>query len=379
MSHAKPKNWALVLTGGGARGAYQAGVLKYIGEQIPEAHFETLVGSSAGAINVAGLASNAGNLRIGGPRVAELWSQLEMRQVFRTDVFSLSKIALQWMVSLGLGGVSGRPAAHSLVDSSPLRRLMEELYQPQVVRNALETGQLRNVVVSATEAHSGCLVSFLQTKEGKTWERSRRRAELTDIRVDHILASAAIPLLFPSVLVNNRQYVDGCMRSTTPLSPATRLGATKILSIGVRQYYMKETGNYFRAPDRPEPRPSPAQLGALVLNSLFNEALDADAEHLERLNALVGDAANAHSHGMRKVDVLVLRPSEDLGELATHFKRKTPAAVRFMLRGLGSEAARSSDILSYLLFVPEYLQELVNLGYRDAREEDSRIRAFLQG
>jgi len=375
MSHEK-KNWALVLTGGGARGAYQAGVLKYIGEEMPSARFETLVGASAGAINVAGLATAGGDLKLGAPKIAEIWSGLEMRQVFRTDVFSLAKIALQWATSLAIGGVSGRPAAHSLVDSAPLRKLLEELYQPAAVKAALENGDLRNVVVSATEVHSGSSVTFIQSLTKKTWERARRRAEMAEITVEHIMASAAIPLLFPSVLINNRQYVDGCIRSTTPLGPATRLGATKILSIGVRQYYMKETGNFFRTPGVPEPRPTPAQLGALVLNSLFNEALDADAEHLERLNSIIPEGGEVH--GMRQVDVLVLRPSEDLGELATRFRQKAPAAVRFMLRGLGSEAGRSSDILSYLLFVPEYLQALVDLGYRDAREEDARIRAFLR-
>lgn len=372
----KQKNWALVLTGGGARGAYQAGVLKYIGEEMPNAHFETLVGASAGAINVAGLATAGGNLQLGAPRIADIWAGLEMRQVFRTDVFSLAKIALQWATSLAVGGVSGRPAAHSLVDSAPLRRLLEQLYQPAAVAAALEEGRLRNVVVSATEVSSGSSVSFIQSKTPKIWERARRRAEMTDLTVEHIMASAAIPLLFPSVLLNNRQYVDGCIRSTTPLGPATRLGATKILSVGVRQYYMRETGNFFRVPHEPEPKPTPAQLGALVLNSLFNEALDADAEHLERLNSIIPEDGGVH--GMRRVEVLVLRPSEDLGELATHFRQKAPAAVRFLLRGLGSEAGRSSDILSYLLFVPEYLQALVDLGYRDAREEDARIRAFLR-
>ncbi|RZA02997.1 MAG: patatin [Proteobacteria bacterium] len=370
------KNWALVLTGGGARGAYQAGVLKYIGEHMPEAHFETLVGSSAGAINVAGLATAGGNLQLGGPRIAEIWAGLNMRQVFRTDVFSLAKIAVQWMTSLAVGGVSGRPAAHSLVDSAPLRKLLDELYQPALVAQAIEEGKLRNVVVSATEVHSGSSVTFIQSKIPKIWERARRRAEMTELTVEHIMASAAIPLLFPSVVINNRQYVDGCIRSTTPLGPATRLGATKILSIGVRQYYMREAGNFFRVPTEPEPKPTPAQLGALVLNSLFNEALDADAEHLERLNSILPETSE--SHGMRKVDVLVLRPSEDLGEIATRFRDRAPSAVRFMLRGLGSEAGRSSDILSYLLFVPEYLQALVDLGYRDAREEDGRIRAFLR-
>lgn len=371
------RNHALVLTGGGARGAYQAGVLKYIGENIPEAHFQSLIGSSSGAINVAGLASAQGVISVGGPNVAELWGRLEMHQVFRTDIFSLSKIGLQWAYSLLLGGLLGRVGANSLVDTSPLGKLLESVYLPEKVKEALESGLLRNVAVSATEVNTGCLVTFIQSLHGKSWQRARRRGVQTELNMNHVMASAAIPLLFPSVLINNRRYVDGCIRSTSPLGPALRLGAEKILAIGVRRYYMREVGNHFDSdPLEPEAKPTPAQLGALVLNSLFAEALDADVEHLERLNSLVPDQSES-SYGMRKVGVMVMRPSEDLGEIATRFRRSAPGPIRFLLRGLGSESTGSSDILSYLLFVPEYLQALVDLGYHDARAEDGRLREFL--
>jgi NTE family protein len=371
------RNRALVLTGGGARGAYQAGVLKYIGENIPGAHFETLIGSSSGAINIAGLASHGGLMKDAGPAVAELWKHLEMHQVFRTDALALSKNGLRWMFDLVLGGVLGRPLAHNLVDTKPLRDLMEKVYRPEVVKQALASGQLRNVAVSATEVYSGSLVTFIQSVEKKLWQRARRRSEATILSVDHIMASAAIPVLFPSVLVNNRQYVDGCIRSTSPLGPATRLGAEKILAIGVRRYYMRETGNLHELglPSE-EPNPSMAQLGALILNSLFAESLDADVEHLERLNAILPQQREG-SFGMRQVESLVIRPSEDLGELAKHFTKEIPPLVRFLLRGMGSERGQSSDMLSYLLFVPGYLSALVDLGYTDARAEHDRLAHFL--
>ncbi len=371
------RNRALVLTGGGARGAYQAGVLKYIAENIPGAHFETLVGSSSGAINVAGLASFGGSVKEAGPRVAELWSQLEMNEVFRTDFFSLAGIALRWFYDVTIGGFLGHPTAHYLVDTKPLRTLLERIFRPEAVREALEQGKLRTVAVSATEVYSGNLVTFLQTKSYKVWHRARRHAVSTELTVDHIMASSAIPLLFPSILVANRQYVDGCIRSTSPLGPATRLGAEKILAVGVRRYYMRETGNFHERPlSEKEPQPSAAQLGALVLNSLFAEALDADVEHLERLNSMLPEQREG-SFGMRKIDVLVIRPSEDLGELATRYQKLVPPVVRFLLRGLGSEEGNSSDILSYLLFVPEFLQKLVELGYNDARAEHDRLERFL--
>lgn len=378
MSEPSYRNRSLVLTGGGARGAYQAGVLKYIGENIPGAHFETLVGSSSGAINVAGLASGGGVLSEAGPRLAGLWGQLEMSEVFRTDLASLSRIGLKWLYSLTLGGIRGKSSAHYLVDTAPLRQLLERLYRPEAVASALASGTLRHLAISATEAHTGSLVTFVQSGAAtpRLWQRARRRAIASQIGVEHIMASAAIPMLFPSVLLGHRRYIDGAMRALTPLGPATRLGAEKIFAIGVRRYYMKETGNYFEEPSKPEPAPSPAQLGALMLNSLFAESLDADVEHLERLNAMLPEHREG-SFGMRKIEVMVLRPSEDLGEMAMHFQKKVPSMVRFLLRGLGSEQGRSSDILSYLLFVPEYLQALIDLGYHDARAEDQRLRAFL--
>jgi NTE family protein len=371
------RNRALVLTGGGARGAYQAGVLKYIAENIPGAHFETLVGSSSGAINIAGLASFGGDLAKAGPQVAQLWSQLEMNEVFRTDLLSLAGIGARWLFDLTIGGVLGHPTAHFLVDTNPLRKLLSRIYRPEAVHEAIAEGRLRTVAVSATEVYTGNLVTFMQTEHHKAWSRARRQAVKTELSVEHVMASAAIPLLFPSVLVGQRQYVDGCIRSTSPLGPATRLGAEKILAVGVRRYYMRDTGNFFGMTEgRREPQPSAAQLGALVLNSLFAEALDADVEHLERLNSMLPERHEG-SFGMRKIDVMVIRPSEDLGELATQYQKLVPPLVRFLLRGLGSEQGDSSDILSYLLFVPEFLQKLVDLGYRDAREEHNRLEKFL--
>lgn len=368
---------ALVLTGGGARGAYQAGVLKYMGEEFPQLRFQSLVGSSSGAINVAGLASAKGSLRVGGPQVASLWSQLEMNQVFRTDIFSLAKIGLQWAYTLALGGVFGRFGANYLVDTSPLRKLLKAQYSASSVEEALRSGELKNVALSATEVNTGTLVTFIQSNSAKPWQRARRRAEMARIDVDHILASAAIPVLFPSVLINNRRYVDGCIRSVNPLSPATRLGADKIFAIGVRRYYRQEMGDIDSNLERPEPHPTPAKLGALVLNSLFAEALDADVEHLERLNSILPDQRES-SFGMKKLDIFVIRPSEDLGEVATSFVNRIPPMVRILLRGLGSEGGKSSDILSYLLFVPEYLQALVDLGYQDAQKERDRIKSFFE-
>lgn len=370
-------NRALVLTGGGARGAYQAGVLRYIGEKIPNAHFDTLVGSSSGAINIAGLASFKGNVQSAGPRVAELWQTLRIKQVFRVDIFSLLRNAARWIFALTFGGVTGGFNAEALVDTRPLRKLLAGLMRTDNIAEAIESGQLQSVAVTATEVYSGYSVTFVQSKAKRLWTRTRKRSESTQLTVDHIMASAAIPMLFPSILVGNRRYVDGCIRATQPLSPATRLGAEKIMSIGVRRTSSIAGNNYGLESAKKEAAPSPATLGALILNSLFSESLDADVEHLQRLNTMIPDHQTG-SLGMRKIDVLTISPSEDLGVMAHQFHDRLPFLVRYLLRGLGSEQSESSDILSYLLFVPEYATALVELGYKDAMTADARIRDFFK-
>jgi NTE family protein len=364
---------AIVLSGGGARGAYQAGILKYIGEKFPHAHFDILVGSSSGAINVAGLASFRGKLSLAGIEVAKLWESLRITQVFRVDAFSLLKMAFRWTADLIFGGIYGRPIGNSLVDTKPLRTLLDSIMKPDQIHQALVNSELKSIAMTATEVFTGSAVTFVQSRSYQPWKRARRRSENAILSADHVMASAAIPLLFPSQLVGPRQYVDGCIRSTAPLGPAARLGARKILAIGVRKHVPVPE----EPPTRTERRPSAAKLASLILNSLFSESLDADAEHLERLNKVVQRLGDHHAEvGMKMIDILVLRPSEDLGEIASQYHRELPVLVRYLLRGLGSEQGGSGDILSYLMFVPGYTRRLIDLGYSDARAEHSRLEEF---
>ncbi len=372
---ASEKHLSVVLTGGGARGAYQGGVLKYIAENIPGAHFDTLVGSSSGAINVAGLASHKGCVFTAGPHIATLWSTLNMRQVFRTDILSLFVIGMRWMYDLIFGGFFGKPLAHALVDTRPLDKLLHEIMNFQNLDEAIDTGILKNVAISATEVYTGCIVTFVQSRSFKNWFRARKRSRPTKIRAEHIMASTSIPLLFPSVVVDNRRYLDGCIRSMSPLAPAARLGADKIFAVGVRQHYEDELpADWLKAPSEPEKKASVAQLGALVLNSLFAESLDADVDHLQRLNSVIEETGETSK--LKKIDILVIRPSIDLGALAIKFHSRLPWLIRYLLRGLGSEQGETSDILSYLLFVPEYTSALVELGYRDAKARHEEIVKF---
>ena len=239
----------------------------------------------------------------------------------------------------------------------------------------MASGKLKSVAVTATEVNTYCTVTFVESANFRGWERPHRRAEPVSLGVEHVMASSAIPFLFPSVLVKNRRYVDGCIRSTHPLGPAAKLGAKKILAIGVRRSYDARRDELMGQPKVPESRATAAQLGALILNSLFSDSLDADVAHLERLNELLPPGG---AQDMRPIDVLVIRPSQNLGSIAMAYSSELPWLVRYILRGLGSEANNSSDLLSYLSFIPLYTQRLIALGYEDAKAMHSEIQAFFQ-
>lgn len=378
---------ALVLSGGGARGAYQAGVLKYISEIHPQENFDILVGSSSGAINIAGLASYQGNLKLAGSALAELWSSLTIRQVFRVDAPSILRSGFSLLFDAIFGGVSGRPISRSLVDTTPLHRLLESSVRQKSINAAIQSGKIESLAITATEVSSRLAVTFIQSNRDVDWLRGRRVGRpVSEITVDHIMASAALPFLFPSVLIDNKRYVDGCLRLFSPLSPATKLGATKIMAIGVRQSF-RQGSEYF--PTKPEPRTNAAEIASLILNSIFFDSLESDAAHLHRINALLKTCSpsvgseNASlslpARDFRDIDILLHLPSMDLGLISNRYRTELPFLVRYLLRGLGSESASASnDFLSYLLFSPYYLRELVGLGYRDAKANGEAIAAFFQ-
>lgn len=367
---------ALVLSGGGARGAYQAGVLKYIGEVHPNAKFDILAGSSSGAINIGGIASFQGNLSRSGNALAEMWSMLTIGEVFRVDAIALARSSFSWLFDTIFGGVTGRPISRSLVDTTPLRRLLASSIDPQSISDAIQSGKIDALAITATEVSTRLAVTFIQSQVSAEWARGRRVGRKVDqMGVEHIMASAALPLLFPSVLVGNRRFVDGCIRSFSPLSPATKLGATKIMAIGVRRSFRHVQDERYLPALRPEPRSNAAELAALVLNSIFFDSLESDCAHLQRINGLL-DKCN-QSSDFRKIDILLHQPSLDLGSISNRYRGDLPFLVRYLLRGLGSESTVApNDFLSYLLFSPHYLRELVGLGYRDAQANAQAISEF---
>lgn len=368
----------VVLSGGGARGAYQAGVLRGIARQAPGLRMPILTGVSAGAINAAFLAGRPEPLPEAIERLVDLWTGLETERVLRTDVVSLAGNALRVLLRLASGGGRMAPQVRGLVDTAPLRSLLEEVIRPGEIAANLREGRLRAVAVSATSYRTGRTVTFVQAAPGAAaWDRARHRSVAGPVTADHVMASAAIPLFFPAGRVDGEWFGDGGIRLGHPLAPAQLLGADRILAISAR--YRGRGG-----PSRDggsEGYPPAAQIVGLMLNSIFLDNLDADAERLQRINRLVSRVPPERRWLLaeRPVRLLVLRPSEDMGRIAARHEARMPRPLRYLARGLGTRRVASPDLLSYLMFESEYLKELVRLGERDAERGWLRIRRFLSG
>lgn len=382
----------LLLTGGGARAAYQAGALKRIeelsrehGEQLP---FEVLVGVSAGSINVAALAANASSFDRACSVMTERWSTISTDKVFSTNLLAIGWAALRWLFDFFLGGIFRRPKpqGRSLVSTAPLEKLLGELLPEGAIAEHLESGILKAVAVSATNFTTGELTSFVQAPRNLTlWKRPKRLARYDCITARHILASTALPFFFPAVRIGDAYYGDGSIRNTAPLSPAIHLNSRRILAIGVR--YTSETDEAGPVPDEPVEYPSPVKIAGTMLNSIFLDALEDDRNQLRRINRLIERTqANGPTDGkdrvrlpFRKVECMYLGPSEDLGKLARRHQGKLPRTVRYLLGGLGAKGDGASDFNSYLLFEAEYCRELLELGYNDAVARSDELREFLFG
>jgi NTE family protein len=367
---------ALVLSGGGARGAYQVGVLQgllEIGCLHPEASSAAiLVGSSAGAINAGMLAAKADRFADGVEALAHMWSRMRADQVFRTDVVSLGTIGLRWVRDLTFGGAIGHVAAKALLDTSPLRRLLATHFSPAAIRANIARGIVRAATMSATDLYTGGGVQFVQgAPDLPSWSRAHWSVERAELRVHHLMASSAIPVFFPSVEIGSRHFADGCIRNTTPLAPAIRLGADRIVAIGVRGVGRTSTDE-----GRRRPVPTIAQVAGVLLDAVLLDAVEADVEHAGRVNSSIlrcGDGGDPES--FREVDVLWLAPSRSIGAIAGELAHRIPPIIRYLLRGLGSDEA-TTELASYLLFDAEFCQRLIELGRRDVLAAGERIAHF---
>lgn len=371
---------ALVLGGGGARSAYQAGYLRYIGKRIPDLRFSILCGTSAGAINAVHLARYQGPLSAASNDLKNLWSELTVDQVFEANTWSLGQMVARWGMKLLSGGSTLAPTTRGLVDTQPLRRYLTRQTQclqngkiPGVEENILR-GNLDSLAITTTDYDSGRSVTWIHGNNTHEWQRTYRSGIETKIRLDHIMASCAIPLVFPAVKVEGCWHGDGGVRLTTPLSPAMHLGAEKILAISTRYLPngvlppLKSKGTY----------PPPAQVAGVLMNAIFLDAMDFDASNVDRFNQLLKKLPEEDRMGLRPVDMFTARPSEDPGILAGQFEANLPGPFRFMERGLGTQESSSNDLLSLLMFQPEYVQALIDMGERDARASADRLIPFLQ-
>ena len=371
---------ALVLPGGGARGAFQVGVLKALAELLPRDRanpFPVISGTSAGAVNSVVLASRAEHFRSAIAELERVWGHFRCHHVYKTDHWTMLKSSMHWMASLVLGGwLVGMPK--SLLDNAPLRALLGRNVHFPRIRDAIEAGHLDAVAVTAAGYASARSTTFFEAmREQESWERTRRLGKHTDLNLDHLMASIAVPMVFPPVCIGNEYFGDGAMRQATPLSPAVHLGADRILVIGIRD----ETGD--KEPESPGEPPSFAQIAGYMLDTLFMDGLYSDLERITRINELLDSLPDEEVEigetTMRPIDTMLIVPSEDLRAIAHKHRAELPFAIRALLRGVGGGDPGENRLLSFLLFERAYTRELIDLGYRDAMKVKDELVDFVSG
>ena len=365
LSAERPKI-ALVLTGGGARSAYQVGVLKGIAELVRRGSscpFQIITGTSAGAVSAIALASDAAHFRRSVYAIERVWRDFRVHHVFRADPWSMLKSGMHWMLALLTGGWLMHPP-HAMFDNTPLWELLRAQLDFDGIPRSLYKRHLEAIGVCATcYADADSVTFYASASEIEPWARVFRKGARAQLTLDHLMASLSIPFLFRPVLLNEQFFGDGAMRQTSPLSPAIHLGADRLLIVGVN-----DPINLGARPKVPAIEPSFGQIIGFMLDSLFMDQLHADLERINRYN---------ENSEFRHIDSLVLIPSRDVNAIARRHAHELPRSLRALLRTLGANNAASTLLLSYLLFERGFTRELIAMGYQDARSHADQIRSFL--
>ncbi|MBI3017887.1 MAG: patatin-like phospholipase family protein [Deltaproteobacteria bacterium] len=380
METPKKERMAFMLSGGGARAAYQLGVLKYIFTElkcIPASPI--ILGTSAGAINAFFLTLRAHEgLDKAIIQLCDLWSHLTVNNIYRTDPWSVFKGLGNFLYNFTLGRFIRERHTESLLDTTPLYLMLRKAFEDDhhhLHRN-IEEGLIQALGISAMQYGTAKTVTFFESSPHsglKEWERGRREGRQTKLRLKHVLASAAIPIIFPSVKLENNYYADGSVRAAAPLSAAIQLGATKILAIHLARKsreQLKPLAHY----------PSVSQIVGMLFNTIFLDALDFDLRVLNRVNHLISLITHIKpNEDLKKVDVTIVRPSEDLGLLSLPHKKDLPKTLLFLLKGLGPTDKSGADFLSYLLFDGRYAEILIAEGMKDAHLNREELLRFFSG
>ena len=370
---------AVMLTGGGARAAYQVGLLKGIAKHFPHLRFQIVVGVSAGAINAAYLAAHRGTLAEKADRLANMWCELNCDSIyqfdwsvllpFRSALASISPKKLKW----------ARSQPHGLVDTTPLKNLLSRVLDvapdreiPGIEEN-LRSGDLRALALMTLDYSTGQTVRWVQGRYYDVYEGPNRRVAPTKFTVNHVLASAALPFVFPAVSIDGEWHGDGGIRLAAPLSPAVHLGARRIIAMS--------TG-YQRTPDEASTPvvsgyPPAAQILGQLVNAVFLDVIDEDVARMERMNDLLRKTAPHEREGLKPIELLVLRPSVDLGKLSGEYERYLPRKLKLLVRALGAKETDSPDFMSLLMFEPAYTRRIIEIGEADVETRLPEIRTFL--
>ncbi len=375
------KDTALVLTGGGAKAAYQAGVVVALAEIFPSdtSPFQIISGTSAGAINAAFLAANAHNWNEAARKLQNQWATLTLDQVYRTDSLSLVKIALGWLSRTMFGGKFLKNAkANYMLDTSPLEETLNKSVDFSQIQKNIADQNLRAVSFTMVQYFSTNRVTYFDSvSEIEPWIKPNRFGIKSTLNSKHVMASSAIPIFFPPIEIDSKFYGDGSLRQTTPLSAAIHLGAKKILSIGIRhERSLAETvQNYVH-----HTPPSLAQISGELMNSIFLDSMDMDIERLESINKsidLIEQNPNIkNTLNLKRVKHLHLSPSKDLQSLIPLQIKKFPLTMRFLFHGLGASKQQGNNLMGYLSFLPECSKPLMDLGYEDTMKKKNILLDF---